>query len=58
MPYPAEVEDVDIQSKRPQLAIPTVQEFQRSLGEGSLMIIKRRPPLKNSDENIREELIN
>ena len=58
MPYPVEVEDVDIRSESPRLEIPTVQEFQRSLGEGSLMIIKRRPPLKNSDENIREELIN
>ena len=50
MPHPAEVVDVDIRPASPKLEIPTVQEFQRSLGQGSFV--------KNSDENIRQELIN
>jgi hypothetical protein len=50
MPHPAEVVDVDIRPESPKLEIPTVQEFQRSLGEGSFV--------KHSDENIRQELIN
>ena len=34
MPHPAEVVDVEIRPESPKLEIPTVQEFQRSLGEG------------------------
>ena len=45
MPQPAEVRDADPQPKSPKLEIPTVQEFQRSLGEGIF--------IKNPDENIK-----
>jgi len=47
MPHPAEVvertdeKDVELRPESPKLEIPTVQEFQRSLGEGSF--------IKNSD---------
>jgi hypothetical protein len=50
MPPPAEVVDVDLQPESPKFEIPTVQEFQRSHRNGSFV--------KNSDDNIKQELIN